>query len=184
MRSLPPIVLRPFAREDFMRLRSWVVSQAALAEWSGAFFRYPLNDDQLERYLESGARPLTRVIWTAEAREDGPVGHIEISHIWPHLSSRLSRVLIAPFFRGRGLGSAMVAEALAYSFRVHMVDRIDLGVSATNAGAIRCYERLGFKHVGTWPGGVVVGSISIDVCWMTAARPKNGRQLQLDHEVI
>jgi RimJ/RimL family protein N-acetyltransferase len=69
----------------------------------------------------------------------------------------LSRVLTAPDHRRRGLGSAMVGEAMAYSFIEHEVGRIDLGVSATSTSAIRCYERLGFRHVGTWLGGVAAG---------------------------
>jgi hypothetical protein len=32
-------------------------------------------------------------------------------HIWPHLSSRLSRILVAPARRGEGIGGAAVARA-------------------------------------------------------------------------
>jgi RimJ/RimL family protein N-acetyltransferase len=127
--GLPQVALRPFAREDFGRLISWVRSEAALVEWCAGFFRHPLDDAQLDRYLESSKQPNARAIWVAETSDGDPVCHVEISQIWPHLSSRLSRVLVAPDYRRRGIGSAMIAKALSFSFRQHHVSRIDLGVS-------------------------------------------------------
>jgi RimJ/RimL family protein N-acetyltransferase len=168
--ELPDVVLRPFAREDFGRLMSWVRSEQALVEWCAGFFRHPLDDAQLDRYLESSKQPNARAIWVAETSVGDPVGHVEISQIWPYLSSRLSRVLVAPGRRRRGIGSAMIAKAASFSFRQHHVSRIDLGVSASNSAAIACYEKLGFMHVGTWPGGIVAGSAKIDVYWMTVTR--------------
>jgi RimJ/RimL family protein N-acetyltransferase len=166
----PDVALRPFAREDFGRLISWVQSETALVEWCAGFFRHPLDDAQLDRYLESGKQPNARVIWVAEMSGGDPVGHVEVSQVWPYLSSRLSRVLVAPDHRRRGIGSAMIAKASSFSFRQHHVSRIDLGVSAGNSAAIACYEKLGFTHVGTWQGGIVPGAAKIDVYWMTVMR--------------
>jgi RimJ/RimL family protein N-acetyltransferase len=168
--ELPDVALRPFAREDFGRLMSWVRSEQALVEWCAGFFRHPLDDAQLDRYLESSKQPNARAIWVAETSVGDPVGHVEISQIWPYLSSRLSRILVAPGRRRRGIGSAMIAKAASFSFRQHHVSRIDLGVSASNSAAIACYEKLGFMQVGTWPGGIVAGSAKIDVYWMTVTR--------------
>jgi len=53
----PDVALRSFAREDFGRLMSWVRSEAALVEWCAGFFRHPLDDAQLDRYLESSKQP-------------------------------------------------------------------------------------------------------------------------------
>jgi len=170
--GLPEVVLRSFAREDFGRLISWLRSDADLIEWCAAFFRYPLDDAQLDRYLESSKQPNARAIWAAETSGGDQVGHVEISQIWPHLSSRLSRVLVAPDWRRRGIGSAMIAKALSFSFHEHHVNRIDLGVSAANTIAIACNEKLGFTHVGTWPGGLLAGAQEIDVYWMTVTREK------------
>jgi RimJ/RimL family protein N-acetyltransferase len=153
---------------------SWVRSPEALAEWCAGFFRHPLDDAQLARYLKSSKQPHARVIWAAESGGDH-VGHVEISQIWPHLSSRLSRVLVAPDHRRRGIGSAMIGRALSFSFREHHVSHIDLGVSATNTAAIACYERLGFTHVGTWPDGITTGSGMIDVYWMAISRDQWSR---------
>ena len=87
--------------------------------------------------------------------------------IWPHLSCRLSRVLVAPQARRRGLGRAIVTQAVRHVFATHHVDRIDLGVATDNGAAIGCYERLRFAHVGGWREAIAAAGRSIDVSWMT-----------------
>jgi RimJ/RimL family protein N-acetyltransferase len=170
--SQTSIGLVPFGREDFDRLISWLPTEADLIAWCAAFFSYPLTHSQLERYLESANVPNARRVFTACSVEHGPVGHIEVSHIWPHLSSRLSRVLVAPDRRHRGFGTGAVREAVSFSFEQHQVDRIDLGVSATNVAAIGCYSKLGFAQVGRWQKAISAGSSSIDVVWMTLTRDR------------
>lgn len=174
--STARITLHPFGREDFSRLISWLPTETDLVEWCAAFFRYPLTNDQLERYLESTKQPNTRVIFSARSTNDEEVvGHVEVSHIWPHLSCRLSRLLIAPHQRRRGFASTMVAQALSVSFDQYFVDHVDLGVSATNSAAIGCYLKSGFQQGGTWPNAIVAGSSVVDVIWMTVTRDRWAR---------
>jgi RimJ/RimL family protein N-acetyltransferase len=59
----------------------------------------------------------------------------------------------------------MIAEALFFTFEDHHVDRVDLGVSASNSAAIDCYEKLGFVRVGTWPKAIMTGSHTLDVTY-------------------
>jgi RimJ/RimL family protein N-acetyltransferase len=129
-----------------------------------------LDESKLQRYLDSAYQPNTRAIFTALLPSGEPVGHIEISQIWPYLSSRLSRVLVVPDRRRLGIGGGMVSRASAFSFDTHHVDRIDLGVDADNVAAITCYRRQGFKHVGSWPHAMEAGPTIIDVYWMTLSR--------------
>ena len=49
--------LRPFSQTDFGRLISWVSTPETLGQWCAAFFRYPLDEDQLQRYLDSASQP-------------------------------------------------------------------------------------------------------------------------------
>lgn len=169
------IALRPFGPDDFDRLISWLPTEDDLVQWCAGFFRYPLTHSQLERYLESSKQPNARAIFTARTTDGEAVGHIEVSQIWPHLSSRLSRVLVVPDQRRRGIGSMIIREALSFSFVQHCVDRIDLGVSAANLVAIDCYAKLGFAQVGKWPNALVAGSRTVDVVWMTLTRDRWGR---------
>jgi len=79
--DLPQVTLHPFDCSDFEQLISWVPTQQALTQWCAAFFRYPLDHVQLQRYLDSAAQPNTRTIFTARDQAGEPVGHIEISMI-------------------------------------------------------------------------------------------------------
>lgn len=90
--------------------------------------------------------------------------------IWPHLSCRLSRVIVAPGLRGRGLGGALVDAAAPRAFGAYHVDRVDLGVAADNAAAAACYLGRRFVHVGTWRRAIRVGDATIDVRWTMPAR--------------
>jgi RimJ/RimL family protein N-acetyltransferase len=179
------IRLRPFDQTDFGRLISWASTPEALGQWCAAFFRYPLDEQQLQRYLDSASQPNVRAIFAALTPSDEIVGHIEVSMIWPpYLSSRLSRIIVAPGRRGEGIGGAMVTRAAAFSFQTHHVARIDLGVAAENTVAMACYLRCGFDHVGTWPQAVRLGTQSIDVCWMTLMRMNLARFLTADASQI
>ena len=55
---------------------------------------------------------------------------------------------ITPEHRGRGLGSALLLQALA-GFRAAGLRRAFLEVTAQNVGAIRLYQRLGFVRART-----------------------------------
>jgi hypothetical protein len=85
--ELIEIKLRPFDQIDFERLISWVSTPEALGPWCGAFFRHPLDEHQLQRYLDSASQPNVRVIFTALTEPGEVVGHIEISTIWPPVAS-------------------------------------------------------------------------------------------------
>jgi ribosomal protein S18 acetylase RimI-like enzyme len=55
---------------------------------------------------------------------------------------------VTPEHRGRGLGSHLLAAALA-GFRRHRLERAFLEVTAQNEGALRLYQRLGFRKTRT-----------------------------------
>lgn len=55
---------------------------------------------------------------------------------------------IVPAYRDQGLGSSLLLRAL-HGFRESGVERVYLEVTAENEGAIRLYERLGFRTVKT-----------------------------------
>ncbi len=55
---------------------------------------------------------------------------------------------VTPGHRGRGLGSVLLYRALA-GFRESGLRRATLEVTAQNSGAIRLYQRLGFRPIKT-----------------------------------
>ncbi len=77
------------------------------------------------------------------------VGHIELDAIdRRNRSARISRVLIADVWRGRGSGSSMVRALLEFGFGELGLHRIDLVVFDFNLTAIACYEKAGFVREG------------------------------------
>jgi RimJ/RimL family protein N-acetyltransferase len=143
------VSLEAFGRQDFDRLIGWVASAEDLMLWAGPIFRWPLDRAQLDRYLAAAEGPgAARRIWRAVEGGEA-VGHVELNAIErTHRTATLSRVLVRPGARGRGVGTAMVRAALAVAFGDLGLHRVDLFVFDFNAGAIACYERLGFRHEG------------------------------------
>lgn len=151
MKNTPPepvVHLRPFERRDYARLLRAMTSPEALMQWAGPLFDFPLDEPQLEAYrLSVDRQPGLRRIWTACTPDEAPVGHIELNEIDGH-AARLCRVLIEPSQRRRGLGRAMVRQALQVGFGDLGLHRIELLVFDFNDAAIRCCERVGFVREG------------------------------------
>jgi ribosomal protein S18 acetylase RimI-like enzyme len=61
----------------------------------------------------------------------------------------LGNITTHPDYRGRGYGR-MVTGRVCKSLLGDEIDHIGLNVKADNAGAIRCYEKLGFEVVGSF----------------------------------
>lgn len=144
----PDLHFRPFEPGDFPRILQAIDSPEALMLWAGPLFTFPLDEAQLESYrLSAQQQPAARRIYTVFLAGSEPVGHIELNEIDGH-SARLCRVLIDPSRRGRGLGRAMVRQALHIAFDELSLERVDLGVFDFNTEAIRCYEAEGFVREG------------------------------------
>lgn len=140
--------LQPFERNDFRRLIQWVPSAEFLMQWAGFIFTYPLNERQLEEYLQfPEMNPSRRRIWRVIETGTGTViGHVELNNIYDHdRKADLCRVLIGPPWRGKGFGKQMVMKVLEYGFETLGLHRIQLGVFDFNISAIRCYEGCGFS---------------------------------------
>ena len=148
------IVLQPFTEADFSQLIEWIDHERLLKEWCGARFTFPLTAEQL-RHHQPKPHPLSQpeaLLYRAvDAYTGAPVGHIALDHLnWEERSGRLTRVLVGnPALRGQGYGQAMVQAALAIGFGELGLQRIGLGVYDFNHAAIHCYQRCGFRHIGT-----------------------------------
>jgi RimJ/RimL family protein N-acetyltransferase len=146
------IELKPFTREDFNRLIGWVPTEEFMVQWSGPFFTFPLDEAQLEGYLQSAQQlPPPRIIYKAVDRSTCEVvGHIELNNIDPrNQAATLSKVLVGkPDARGRGIGTQMVLALLEIAFGEMHLHRIDLRVFDWNTSAVRSYLKIGFTIEG------------------------------------
>jgi ribosomal protein S18 acetylase RimI-like enzyme len=59
---------------------------------------------------------------------------------------RLIEIMVLAQYRGRGIGTAVITELAGTANASHK--HLRLRVNSTNGGAIRLYERLGFRRTG------------------------------------
>ena len=80
---------------------------------------------------------------------DMPIGEIELDHIaWRSGEAELKIIILDEDLHNRGYGTAAVLSILDQAFTKMNLNRVYLRVHATNAIALRCYEKAGFKKEG------------------------------------
>lgn len=146
------VKLKYFEHADFKQLINWIDSPAFLLQWGGPGFDYPLNETQLEKYMENtnNERAETMVYKVINHETGEAIGHISLGKIdRKNKSARVGKVLVGDKnTRGKGIGQQMIKEILKIAFDELQLHRVSLGVFDFNTSAIVCYEKAGFKKEG------------------------------------
>lgn len=146
------IELKYFESSDFKQLIDWIDSPEFLIQWSGPAFTYPLNDKQLEKYIENANNENAEtLVYKVMDKEMGEViGHISLRNIdRKNKSARMGKVLVGnKNSRGKRIGQQMIKEILNIAFDQLQLHRVSLGVFDFNISAITCYEKAGFIKEG------------------------------------
>ncbi|KAI8963490.1 acyl-CoA N-acyltransferase [Daldinia sp. FL1419] len=122
---------------------------------------------------------------TNENEESKPIGLICLKAIRPshahHRNSDISIDIIKEH-RGQGYGGEAIGWALCYGFQMAGLHRISIGTFSFNTGAMRLYERLGFKNEGRhreavwfnggWHDHVLYGMLEDE--WRALTRRRSG----------
>ncbi len=155
------IHLEAFERSDFPRLISWIPDSDMLLQWGGPDFIFPLDEKQLDEYWRASQQtPIIRRIYKAVNAENGSVvGHIELNAINArNRSAVLSRVMIAPHVRGKGMSYEMVCRTCSIAFNELHLHRLMLHVYDFNQPAIACYKKTGFVVEGLYRENVIAST--------------------------
>ncbi len=146
-RRMELIKLEPFKRVDFKQLINWIHSEEFLIQWSGNAFIYPLDEQQLHKYIESINTLAFKVI---DEETLNVIGHISLGQIDNiNKSARIGKVLVGDTkMRGRSIGKHMMKAILYIAFEELKLHRVTLGVYDFNTSAILCYEKIGFVKEG------------------------------------
>lgn len=138
--------LRPYVSDlDFEYVRKWVTDEKTHLFWSAMSFAYPLQQEEMDRYLEQGARERGETAFVV-TREDGtPIGFFVYSLNLSDNAGFLRFVILDGAVRGKGYGTQMMKLAVNYAFRMTGAKVVRLNVFADNEPAIRCYEKVGFE---------------------------------------
>ena len=152
--SAQDLALAPFSRHHYPLLASWFENQAQLTQWGGPAVRYPLEGSQCDAMLP---QPPVRRSWMA-MRGGLAAGHAQLIAINSTTGvARVGRIVVAPAHRGQGFAIPMLRLVVADAFATPGINRVELGVYTSNAGAIRTYSRLGFTL-----GEILKASVRID----------------------
>ena len=147
------IRLEYFTQNDFKQLMEWITDEEILMNWSGALFNFPLTPESLDWYIEDVndiSQSETFIYKAVETTTGQVVGHISIGSISKkNKSGRISRVLVAPNYQGKGYCCQMIKAVLKISFSDLKLHRICLGVYDFNKAAISCYKKAGLLIEGT-----------------------------------
>ena len=146
------IKLEYFGKEDFKQLIEWVDSEHLLTNWAGSLFRYPLNEQNLDWYIEDSNVINSSEVFiykVIETTTGSVVGHISLGSVSKkNKAARISRVFISNDARGKGYCNRIINAVLKIGFEDLQLHRISLGVYDFNHAAIRCYEKCGFLKEG------------------------------------
>ncbi|KAF2799814.1 acyl-CoA N-acyltransferase [Melanomma pulvis-pyrius CBS 109.77] len=80
-----------------------------------------------------------------------PIGVVHLSALslrMTHHRNTEIAIDVLPAYQGKGYGSEAITWALDYAFRRAGLHRVSVRAFEWNEGAVRLYERLGFKHEG------------------------------------
>jgi len=146
-RSMEVIKLKTFKKSDFKQLMNWINSEEFLIQWSGNAFTFPLDEQQLEKYIESANTLAFKVV---DEETSDVIGHISLGQIDNiNKSARIGKVLVGNTkMRGRSIGKHMMKAVLHIAFDELKLHRVTLGVYDFNTSAISCYEKIGFVKEG------------------------------------
>lgn len=141
------IKLESFKKSDFKQLINWINSEEFLIQWSGNAFTFPLDEQQLEKYIESANTLAFKVV---DEETSDVIGHISLGQIDNiNKSARIGKVLVGNTkMRGRSIGKHMMKAVLHIAFDELKLHRVTLGVYDFNTSAISCYEKIGFVKEG------------------------------------
>jgi RimJ/RimL family protein N-acetyltransferase len=162
----PPLegkLVRLRAREqaDVVSLNTMFDDQDVLA---GLQMAFPQPVAGFREWMEATRRSSSQAVYaieTLQARE--AVGICGLEEIDARARAAAFGIWIGKPYWGRGYGTDATRTACRFGFRHMNLQRISLCVYATNQGAVRVYEKAGFKHEGTSRRGQFLGGRHVDV---------------------
>ena len=123
-----------------------------LLMWAGPRDEWPLSYGRLAADLMQMTATGTCLPWVVvDACDDTSVGYVELTVSAETAIGHVSRVLVHPDARGRGLGRELMDAVIATAFDDHELATVTLNVHERNATARSLYEHLGFTYLTTGP---------------------------------
>lgn len=141
--------LRPVEKEDVNRIAKWlndpVVTQTMF------YGQLPMNEEQVEAMIMGQVRSPANTVFMIISHADGDqvVGFAGLYDISLTARKAAFRILIGNTDRWKqGIGTEVTEMLTFYGFDRLNLNRVSLGVTADNLGAVKCYEKAGYTVEG------------------------------------
>ncbi len=138
--------LSPVSLEDVEKYTEWVndleIGQFVL--FSSAVMDMDKERDTLQQLMKHNV--LFAIVEKDHNKVIGNCGLHQLSEVHRHAS--LGIFIGEKTYWNQGIGAEATSLLLDYGFNVLNLNNITLDVLAYNKRAIKCYEKIGFKHVG------------------------------------
>ena len=145
------LLFEPLSESDFPLLYEWLNSPHVSAQWDGAItmeevqrkYRDKINSDWQSAYIVSNDSQRFGYLQSYRAARAGPGWWTDE----PDTTVGIDQFIGDAQSLGKGLGTSMVREFSDWLLRQSNTQRVITDPSPTNARAIACYRRAGFRDV-------------------------------------
>lgn len=129
---------------DYAAVASWVPDAATCVRWAGPRLSFPFSASDLPALLAvpGGGEASYSLI-------DGSANFCGFGQHWVQQPGavHLGRIIVAPNFRGRGLGQVLCQHLISAALRSTSAAAVTLRVYKDNSIAVGLYSSLGFVEV-------------------------------------
>ncbi len=136
------VIIRPSRLSDAGELHSYVIDPAVAR---GLYVLPSMEVGETEKWLENMGEDSHRLVAEVDGRAVGNAGIGRLDAGRRAHAGRLG-ISVAREHWGQGIGTALMAALMDLADNWLNLGRVELGVMADNARAIRLYERFGFEH--------------------------------------
>lgn len=140
------VTLRPLAIEDTSNIVKWRNSNDVK---KNLYTQNDITEEQHLKYFRDfiETKKVYQFIIVADGTDCGTTFFKNIDYI--NKSAEFGIFIGDPSFRGKGIGSIASLKTVEIGFRDLLLDSIFLTVFSDNKGAIKSYEKAGFKITNT-----------------------------------
>jgi len=138
------VIIRPMVREDVDKMGAWrPLTDPLDSLWNG-----PSRSSDSHIRFQAQADDPSRRWYAVEDLAGRLIGRLSLRRISRRKSALLG-ITLGGDYVGQGYGSDAIRTFLGYYFRELGFEMLCLDVAAPNKRAVRCYEKCGFKHIGS-----------------------------------